>query len=138
MCVAIGSAGRSVMGGACGLLGWACVGETGPGLFEPSHGSAIDIAGLDIANPSGAIASAAMMLEHLGLADMGHILGEALRKTLLAGCRPADLGGSARCSEFGETVRESLRRRLVHSDVHLELVQVTQTCSVCPHTRGRT
>src|SRR3546814_5337393 len=91
----------SVIGGSIGLLGSASVGETGPGLFEPIHGSAIDIAGLDIANPSGAIASAAMMLEHLGLADMGPILGEALRKTLLAGCRTADLGRSRRLSEFG-------------------------------------
>src|SRR3546814_10492460 len=116
----------SVIVCSVGLLGSASVGESGPGLFEPIHGSAIDIAGLDIANPSGAIASAAMMLEHLGLADMGHILGEALRKTLLAGCRTADIGGSARCSEFGETVREYPRRRLAQYDVQLELVKVNR------------
>src|SRR3546814_1904835 len=62
----------SVIGGSIGLLGSASVGETGPGLFEPIHGSAIGIAGLDIANPSGAIASAAMMLEHLGLRSEEH------------------------------------------------------------------
>ena len=118
----------SVIGGSIGLLGSASVGAAGPGLFEPIHGSAPDIAGLDIANPSGAIASAAMMLEELGLAPMGHILSEALHKTLLAGCRTADFGGNARCSEFGETVRESLRRRLARYDAHLELVTMNRGC----------
>lgn len=118
----------SVIGGSIGLLGSASVGASGPGLFEPIHGSAPDIAGLDIVNPAGAITSAAMMLEQLGMADMGRFLGEALGKTMLGGCRTADMGGSARCSEFGEAVREHLRRRLVRYDAHLELVTMNRGC----------
>ena len=48
---------------ALGLLPSASVGD-GPGLFEPVHGSAPDIAGLDVANPIGAVLSAAMLLRH--------------------------------------------------------------------------
>ena len=47
----------SVIGGSIGLLGSSSMGASGPGLFEPIHGSAPDIAGLDIANPAGAIAA---------------------------------------------------------------------------------
>ena len=61
-----------------------------------------------LANPAGAIASAAMMLNHLGLGDSGTILTEALEATLAAGCRTSDLGGDASCSEFGAAVRDRL------------------------------
>ena len=53
----------AVIAGSIGLLPSASIGD-GPGLFEPVHGSAPDIAGRDLANPIGAIASAAMLLEH--------------------------------------------------------------------------
>ena len=53
----------SVIGGSIGLLRSASIGSRRPGLFEPIHGSAPDIAGQDIANPAGAIASAAMLLD---------------------------------------------------------------------------
>ena len=56
----------SVIGGSIGLLGSASIGESGPGLFEPIHGSAPEIAGRNVANPAGAIASAVMMLDQLG------------------------------------------------------------------------
>src|SRR5205085_3015151 len=56
----------SVIGGSIGLLGSASIGDGGPGVFEPIHGSAPQIAGLNVANPAGAIASAIMMLDELG------------------------------------------------------------------------
>lgn len=101
----------SVIGGSIGLLGSASLGASGPGLFEPIHGSAPQIAGLDIANPAGAIASAAMMLDELGLGDSGAVLREALEATLVSGCRTPDLGGDASTSSFGAAVREKLRVR---------------------------
>jgi 3-isopropylmalate dehydrogenase len=111
----------SVIGGSIGLLGSASVGSGGPGLFEPIHGSAPQIAGLNVANPAGAIASAVMMLDELGLGDSGRLLAGALETTLLEGCRTSDLGGDASCSEFGERVRENLRDCLARSGAYREL-----------------
>lgn len=111
----------SVIGGSIGLLGSASVGSGGPGLFEPIHGSAPQIAGMNVANPAGAIASAVMMLEELGLGDSGRLLSSALEATLIEGCRTSDLGGDATCSEFGERVRENLRDCLARSDAYREL-----------------
>jgi 3-isopropylmalate dehydrogenase len=118
----------SVIGGSIGLLGSASVGGEGPGLFEPIHGSAPQIAGLDIANPSGAISSATMMLEELGLHDCAGILTAALERTLAEGCRTADLGGNARCSEFGAKVRESLAHELGRNDAYHELIAMNRGC----------
>jgi 3-isopropylmalate dehydrogenase len=119
----------AVIGGSIGLLGSASLGASGPGLFEPIHGSAPDIAGLDIANPAGAIAAAAMLLDHaLGLPDMARILDEAIELTLCDGIRTADLGGTARCSEYGARVREHLDVRLSKRDALLELIAMNRGC----------
>ena len=76
----------SVIAGSIGLLGSASVGLSGPGVFEPIHGSAPPLAGLNIANPAGAIASAVMLLDSaLGLPDMARILDEAIELTLRDG-----------------------------------------------------
>jgi 3-isopropylmalate dehydrogenase len=83
--------------GSLGLLPSASLGD-GPGLFEPVHGSAPDIAGQNIANPIGAIASAAMLLRHaLGLDDEARAVERAIGQTLAAGLRTVDLasGGPA-------------------------------------------
>jgi 3-isopropylmalate dehydrogenase len=83
--------------GSLGLLPSASLGE-GPGLFEPVHGSAPDIAGRNIANPIGAIASAAMLLRHaLQLEAEAQAVESAIGHTLRAGMRTADLaeGGTA-------------------------------------------
>ena len=101
----------SVIPGSIGLLGSASVGASGPGLFEPIHGSAPDIAGQDKANPAGMLTSAAMMLDRLGMADAAAELREAVATTLQT-LRTADLGGTARCSEFGHAVRERLAIRI--------------------------
>jgi 3-isopropylmalate dehydrogenase len=118
----------SVIGGSIGLLGSASVGGDGPGLFEPVHGSAPHIAGLDNANPSGAIASAAMLLEELGWTECSAILNSALERTLADGCRTADLGGNARCSEFGERVRENLRDHLARHEAYRDLIAMNRGC----------
>jgi 3-isopropylmalate dehydrogenase len=119
----------AVIGGSIGLLGSASLGAGGPALFEPIHGSAPDMTGLDIANPAGAIAAAAMLLDHaLGLPDMARILEEAVELTLRDGVRTADLGGSARCAEFGARVREHLDARLGKRDALLELIAMNRGC----------
>ena len=99
----------SVIGGSIGLLPSASRGNDGPMLFEPIHGSAPDIAGTGKVNPAGAIASAAMLLDMaLGRSEEAAMLVAALENTLRDGVRTADLGGSARSSEFGEAVRQRL------------------------------
>jgi 3-isopropylmalate dehydrogenase len=118
----------SVISGSIGLLGSASVGLEGPGMFEPIHGSAPGIAGLNVANPAGAIASAVMMLDELGLGDSGCLLSGALELALIEGCRTADLGGDATCSEFGEQVRENLRAGLTRSNAYRELIAMNRGC----------
>jgi 3-isopropylmalate dehydrogenase len=77
--------------GSLGLLPSASVGD-GPGLFEPVHGSAPDIAGRGIANPIGAIASAAMLLRYaLGLPEASAVVDQAIAAVLAAGARTADI-----------------------------------------------
>jgi 3-isopropylmalate dehydrogenase len=77
--------------GSLGLLPSASLGD-GPGLFEPVHGSAPDIAGRNIANPVGAIGSAAMLLRYsLGLESEARAIEAAIGETLAAGVRTADL-----------------------------------------------
>lgn len=118
----------SVISGSIGLLASASIGSGGPGLFEPIHGSAPQIAGLNVANPAGAIASAAMMLEELGFADSAKMLTEAIAVTLVEGCRTRDLGGSATCSEFAERVRENLSAGLTRFDAVCELISMNRGC----------
>jgi 3-isopropylmalate dehydrogenase len=85
----------AVIAGSIGLLPSASLGD-GPGLYEPVHGSAPDIAGKDLANPVGAIASLAMLLQHsLNQPAAAAAIERALESTLAAGHRTADLGGSS-------------------------------------------
>jgi tartrate dehydrogenase/decarboxylase/D-malate dehydrogenase len=75
-----------------------------PGIFEPVHGSAPDIAGQGIANPIGALWSAALMLEHLGELDAAGRLLSAVESSSRDGVRTRDVGGSAGTREVGEAV----------------------------------
>ncbi|MEO7276438.1 MAG: 3-isopropylmalate dehydrogenase [Sphingomicrobium sp.] len=118
----------SVIAGSIGLLGSASIGSSGPGLFEPIHGSAPQLGGLNVANPSGAIASAVMMLDELGLLDSARLLSDALDATLIEGVRTADLGGSASCSEFGQRVRDNLRTGQVRLEAFRELIAMNRGC----------
>lgn len=79
-------------------------GSDSPGVFEPVHGSAPDIAGHGIANPAGAIWSAALMLEHLGEAAASAAVMDALVMTCRQGPRTPDAGGEATTSEVGDAV----------------------------------
>jgi 3-isopropylmalate dehydrogenase len=83
-----------VLSGSLGILPSASLGSPGPPLFEPVHGSAPDIAGRGIANPIGAILSAALLLRHaLGLEEQAARVESAVAGALAKGLRTADLGG---------------------------------------------
>jgi tartrate dehydrogenase/decarboxylase/D-malate dehydrogenase len=98
----------AVLQGGMGMAASASVGESTP-IFEPVHGSAPDIAGKGIANPMGAIWSAVLMLETLGLADAGTQLMGALEDVAREGPRTGDVGGTASTSEVGDAIAERLR-----------------------------
>jgi 3-isopropylmalate dehydrogenase len=89
----------SVLAGSMGMLPSASLGESGPGLYEPIHGSAPDIAGRGIANPLAAILSGAMLLRYsLGLEKEADSIEQAVERVLDQGNRTADLrpsGGPA-------------------------------------------
>jgi len=88
--------------GSLGLLPSASLGD-GPGLFEPVHGSAPDLAGKDVANPIGAIASVSMLLsDGLGLKTEGAAVIAAIERTLEAGHRTPDIA-PAGTSPIGTT-----------------------------------
>jgi 3-isopropylmalate dehydrogenase len=83
----------------------------GPGVFEPVHGSAPDIAGRGIANPLAMFLSAAMMLRHgLGLAREAAAVESAVELALDAGLRTPDLGGSATTAQATEAVMSNLEQ----------------------------
>jgi 3-isopropylmalate dehydrogenase len=82
----------SMLTGSIGMLPSASLNEKGQGLYEPSHGSAPDIAGQGIANPLATILSAAMMLRHsLGLAEQADRIEAAVQKALAQGLRTPDI-----------------------------------------------
>jgi tartrate dehydrogenase/decarboxylase / D-malate dehydrogenase len=83
-------------------------GSRQPGLFEPVHGSAPDIAGRGIANPAGAIWSASLMLEHIGEPEAATALLSALEAVCRTGPRTRDVGGSAGTQEVGEAVAQQV------------------------------
>jgi 3-isopropylmalate dehydrogenase len=82
----------SMLAGSLGMLPSASLGDSARGLYEPIHGSAPDIAGMDVANPCGAIASASMLLRHsLGLAAEADAVEAAIAAAIAAGARTADI-----------------------------------------------
>jgi 3-isopropylmalate dehydrogenase len=94
--------------GGLGLAPSASLGDAGPGIFEPVHGSAPDIAGRGIANPAAMLRSVVLMLEHgLGRPDEARALDAAVEEALRAAPTP-DLGGSATTREFGDAVLHAL------------------------------
>ncbi len=103
----------SVIAGSLGMLGSGTVGGA-VDLYEPVHGSAPDIAGKGIANPLGAIASAAMLLRHTaGMEDEATEIEEAIRAVLEAGYRTQDIaagtsGHRIGTAEMGQLVAEAV------------------------------
>ena len=85
-----------------------CPGSDVPGLFEPVHGSAPDIAGQGVANPCGAVWSAVLMLNHLGEQAASARLLAALEGVCRDGPRTRDLGGAAGTAEVGAAIRARL------------------------------
>jgi 3-isopropylmalate dehydrogenase len=101
----------AVLAGSLGVLPSASLGEGKLGLYEPIHGSAPDIAGKGIANPTGTILSAALLLRHsLGLEAEARAIEAAVSAALEAGCHTADLGAKQplTTAQMGAAIRERL------------------------------
>src|SRR4030095_3098472 len=96
----------AVLQGGMGMAASASVapGSGTPGIFEPVHGSAPDIAGRGIANPRGAVWGAALMLDRLGETGAGAPVMRALEEVCARGVRTRDLGGTALTAEVGDAV----------------------------------
>ena len=95
--------------GSVGMLPSASLGADGPGVFEPVHGSAPDIAGQGCANPLAMFLSAAMMLRQgLGLESEAAAVESAVERALEAGLRTADLGGEASTERATRAVLDNL------------------------------
>ncbi|NHD16166.1 MULTISPECIES: tartrate dehydrogenase [unclassified Actinopolyspora] len=100
----------SAMAGSLGLATSANLNPENrtPSMFEPVHGSAPDIAGKGIANPIGAIGSAALMLSHFGLDEPASRIRHAINTTTAAGVLPTDLGGNATSERITKTIVDHL------------------------------
>ncbi len=99
--------------GSIGMLPSASLNEQGRGLYEPSHGSAPDIAGRGLANPLATILSAAMMLRYaLGQPEAAQRVEQAVQRVLQQGLRTADIAapGAARVgtAQMGDAVVAAL------------------------------
>ncbi|HUA47319.1 MAG TPA: 3-isopropylmalate dehydrogenase [Solirubrobacteraceae bacterium] len=99
----------AMLTGSIGMLPSASLGQGGPGVFEPVHGSAPDIAGTGAANPLAMILSAAMMLRHgLGMEAQSAAVESAVERALAEGLRTPDLGGTANTKEATQAVLKHL------------------------------
>jgi 3-isopropylmalate dehydrogenase len=99
--------GAALQGG----LGMAASGNIHPGrvsMFEPIHGSAPKYTGQDVANPIGAILTAAMMLEHLGFGDEGAAVERAVIAAIEAGETTKEIGGRLGTKAAGEAILRRL------------------------------
>ncbi len=104
----------AMLTGSLGMLPSASLGEPGtPGVFEPVHGSAPDIAGQGIANPLAMFLSAALMLRHgFAMHEEAAAVESAVDRALEAGLRTPDLGGTATTAEATRAVLDSLQGAL--------------------------
>ena len=100
----------SAVTGGLGLAASASLGDAGPGIFEPVHGSAPDIAGQGTANPAAMLRSTALMLAYgLGLPEQARTLGAAVDDALDR-VRTPDLGGVATTADLTAAVLEAIAR----------------------------
>ena len=107
-----------------GSLGLGCSANLNPerrapSMFEPVHGSAPNIAGRGIANPIGAVASAAMLLDHLGYRSEARWIQDAIRCTVADGVMTPDLGGSSTSAEFRDQLVGRIRQAPDPADAEL-------------------
>jgi len=102
----------SMLPGSLGLLPSASIGSSGPGLFEPIHGSAPDIAGKNLANPLATILATAMMLRHsMAMNAEADAIENSVSRVLKSGLRTKDIAGggeSVGTTEMGNAVVKSL------------------------------
>jgi 3-isopropylmalate dehydrogenase len=103
----------AVLAGSLGMLPSASLGTATFGVYEPIHGSAPDIAGKGIANPTGTILSAAMLLRHsLGLETEAATLEQAVQIAIESGARTGDVAEPGKpslgSSEYAEKIRAAL------------------------------
>jgi 3-isopropylmalate dehydrogenase len=99
----------AMLTGSIGMLPSASLGQDGPGLFEPVHGSAPDIAGTGKANPLAMLGSVAMMLRHgFSLESEAAALESAIDRALEDGLRTPDLGGEATTEDAVQAVLSNL------------------------------
>jgi 3-isopropylmalate dehydrogenase len=99
----------AMLTGSIGMLPSASLGDAGPGLFEPVHGSAPDIAGRGVANPLAMFLSAALMLRHgLAMNAEASAVESAVEGALDAGLRTPDLGGDAGTEQATRLVLDRL------------------------------
>ena len=99
--------------GGLGLAASASLGDAGPGIFEPVHGSAPDIAGTGAANPAAMLRSLALLLEHaFDRPELAAAVVEAVDATMISDPTP-DLGGTATTASFGDAVLARLAREAV-------------------------
>jgi 3-isopropylmalate dehydrogenase len=99
----------AMLSGSIGMLPSASLGDGGPGLFEPVHGSAPDIAGTGTANPLAMCLSGALMLRHgLRMEGQAAAVESAVDRALADGLRTPDLGGSATTREATQAVLKHL------------------------------
>ena len=104
----------AMLTGSIGMLASASLNEKGTGLFEPSHGSAPDIAGKNIANPIATVESAAMMIRYaFHMDEQADRIEAAIRKVLSDGIRTGDIWSEGCekvfCSGMGDAIRAALR-----------------------------
>ncbi|HSD83928.1 MAG TPA: isocitrate/isopropylmalate family dehydrogenase, partial [Anaerolineae bacterium] len=97
----------SALIGGLGVTPSANIGEKAA-VFEPVHGSAPDIAGQGVANPIGAILSAAMLLDHSGQGEQADRVRRAVHETVKQGLLTKDLGGTATTREVARSVINNL------------------------------
>ncbi|KAJ7545659.1 hypothetical protein O6H91_08G004900 [Diphasiastrum complanatum] len=96
--------------GGLGLTPSGNIGDNGLALMEAVHGTAPDIAGKNMANPTALLLSSVMMLKHLGLNDQAESIHKAILKTIEEGkYLTGDIGGSAGTSEYTKAVCENLQ-----------------------------
>jgi 3-isopropylmalate dehydrogenase len=102
--------GAQIVGG----LGLAPSGNIHPGrvsLFEPVHGSAPDIVGMNIANPAGSVLASALMLDHLGMGEKADLLRDAVRASVHQKQVTRDIGGDLGTREAGDWLAEFVAAR---------------------------
>jgi len=101
--------GAQIQGGL-GLAASGNINPAGVSLFEPVHGSAPKYAGKNVANPLGAILTAAMMLDHIGYGPAGKAIDDAVTAVVRSGRGPQELGGDLSTTATGDAVVAALKR----------------------------